>query len=109
MGAHCSTFWPKGPRDFDIGASVEDSIPRPGHAGFIAARSRFRCAAQRSGLPKALRGKATVIHPIRAAIPISQYFIGRLPISLLDEFPTQGNPSANVVGLNDLLARVQCR
>ena len=40
---------------------------------------------------------------------ISQRFIGRRPVSLPDEFPTQRNLSANVVGLSDLLARVRCR
>ena len=46
---------------------------------------------------------------LRLSAMISQYFIGRLPVSLRDEFPTQRNLSANVVGLNDLLARVRCR
>jgi hypothetical protein len=40
---------------------------------------------------------------------ISHYFVGRLPISLRDEFPTQRNLSANVVGLNDLLAARQAK
>jgi hypothetical protein len=40
---------------------------------------------------------------------ISQYFIGALPFSSPDEFPTPRNLSANVVGLNDLLARVSHR
>jgi len=40
---------------------------------------------------------------------ISQCFIGRLPVSLRDEFPTHRNLLANVVGLNNLLARVRCR
>ena len=35
---------------------------------------------------------------------ISQYFIGRRPISLRDEFPTQRNLSVSFSGLNDLLA-----
>src|SRR5215472_12636050 len=36
---------------------------------------------------------------------ISQYFIGRLPISLRDEFPTQRNLSGYSAGLSDPLAR----
>jgi len=40
---------------------------------------------------------------------ISQYFIGRLPISLPDESPIQRNLFSNVVSLNDLPAHVLCR
>jgi hypothetical protein len=45
----------------------------------------------------------------RLSAMISHPFIGRFPVSLPDGFPTQRNLSANVVALNDLLARVRCR
>jgi hypothetical protein len=40
---------------------------------------------------------------------ISQDFIGLLPFSSPDEFPTPRNPSATVASLNNPLARAQRR
>ena len=45
-GAGRITFWPKQPRDLHFSASVDDPIPRPNYARVVAARSRFRLAAQ---------------------------------------------------------------
>jgi hypothetical protein len=61
-----------------------------------------------------LRSRAEIQPQLRPALlrlsaMISKDFIGRRPISLPDGFPTQRNLSANVIGLNDLLARVRCR